>query len=162
MPIIFVEKCEKLLQCKSFFHFSTKNISVFGNKVKKHLTSWPLNELIKLTMLWKTGPRCTRRKFSCCENISSYTFSPPKKQGHMPIFLIYTVNSWYFKQWYLYQRFSTFSPFISTRGISNYLYLKVHFLKIYFEIFEVIWDNFYFEISRVERRWFFIQKLEWQ
>ena len=37
--------------------FSTKNICVFGYKVRKHLTSWPLNELIKLTMLWTTGPR---------------------------------------------------------------------------------------------------------
>ena len=33
------KKCEKLLQCKSFFHFSTKNISVFGYKVVKHLMS---------------------------------------------------------------------------------------------------------------------------
>ena len=27
------------------------NLSVFGYKVVKHLTSWPLNELVKLTML---------------------------------------------------------------------------------------------------------------
>ena len=33
MPIFFVEKCEKLLQCKSFSHFfNKKNISVFGFK----------------------------------------------------------------------------------------------------------------------------------
>ena len=44
--------------CKSFSHFFNKNISVFGYKVIKHLTSWPLNELVKLTMLWTTGPRC--------------------------------------------------------------------------------------------------------
>ena len=25
-----LKKCEKLLQCKNFFHFSTKNISVLG------------------------------------------------------------------------------------------------------------------------------------
>ena len=37
--------------------FSTKNFSVFDYKVIKHLTSWPLNELVKLTMLWTTGPR---------------------------------------------------------------------------------------------------------
>ena len=50
--------CEKLLQCKSFSHFfnnslifSTKNISVFGYKVVKYLTSRPLNEIVKLTML---------------------------------------------------------------------------------------------------------------
>ena len=38
-------------------NFSTKSFSVFGYKVVKHLTSWPLNELVKLTMLWTTGPR---------------------------------------------------------------------------------------------------------
>ena len=36
-PILFVEKFEKLLQCKSFSHFSAKNFSVFGYKVVKHL-----------------------------------------------------------------------------------------------------------------------------
>ena len=36
--------------------FQQKSISVFGYKVVKHLTSWPLNELVKLTMLWATGP----------------------------------------------------------------------------------------------------------
>ena len=41
---------------KAFLIFSTKNISVFGYKVVKHFTSWPLNELVKLTMLWTTGP----------------------------------------------------------------------------------------------------------
>ena len=45
---------------KAFLIFSTKNISVTGYKVVKHLTSWPLNELVKLMMLWTTGPRCTR------------------------------------------------------------------------------------------------------
>ena len=34
-----LEKCEKLLQCKSFSHFFNKNISVFDYKVVKHLTS---------------------------------------------------------------------------------------------------------------------------
>ena len=35
-----LKKCEKLLQCKSFFLiFATKNFSVFGYKVVKHLTS---------------------------------------------------------------------------------------------------------------------------
>ena len=45
------KKFEKLLHCKSFSHFSIKNISVFGYKVVKLLTSSPLNDLIKLTML---------------------------------------------------------------------------------------------------------------
>ena len=34
-----LKKCEKLLHCKSFSHFSTKNISVFGYEVVIHLTS---------------------------------------------------------------------------------------------------------------------------
>ena len=51
-----LKKCEKLLHCKSFSHFFNKTISVFGNQVVKHLTSWPLNELVKLTMLWTIGP----------------------------------------------------------------------------------------------------------
>ena len=42
---------------KASLIFSTKNISVFGYKVLRRLTRWPLNELVKLTMLWTTGPR---------------------------------------------------------------------------------------------------------
>ena len=44
---------------KASLIFSKKNFSVFGYKVVKRLTSWPLNELVKLTMLWTTGPRST-------------------------------------------------------------------------------------------------------
>ena len=33
-----LKKCEKLLHCKSFSHFSTKNIGVFGYKVINQLT----------------------------------------------------------------------------------------------------------------------------
>ena len=40
---IFVEKASLIL--------STKHCSVFGNRVVKHLTSWPFNELVKLRML---------------------------------------------------------------------------------------------------------------
>ena len=40
-----------LLQCKSFSHFLTKNTCIYSYKVIKHLTSLPLNELVKLTML---------------------------------------------------------------------------------------------------------------
>ena len=42
-----LRKCQKLLQCI----FSTKNISVFAYIVIKHLSSGPLNELVKLRML---------------------------------------------------------------------------------------------------------------
>ena len=41
---------------QKFLLFFNKNISVFSYKVVKHLTSWPLNELVKLTMLWTTQP----------------------------------------------------------------------------------------------------------
>ena len=34
-----LKKCEKLLQCNSFSHFFNKNISVFGYRIIKHLTS---------------------------------------------------------------------------------------------------------------------------
>ena len=47
---------------KASLIFSTKCFSVFGYKVVKHLTSWPLNELVKLTMLWTTGPRLLGNK----------------------------------------------------------------------------------------------------
>ena len=53
MPIFFVEKmCEAfaLQKLLSFFQ-KKKNFSVFDYEVVKHLTSWPLNELVKLTML---------------------------------------------------------------------------------------------------------------
>ena len=46
---------------KLFSFFSTKKFSVFGYKVLKHFTNWPLNELVKLTMLWTTGPWCVPR-----------------------------------------------------------------------------------------------------
>ena len=36
---ILLKKYEKLLHCKSFSHFFNKNISVFGYKVVKYLTS---------------------------------------------------------------------------------------------------------------------------
>ena len=48
------EKCQNFC-AKSFSHFFNKKFSVFGCKVVKHLTSWPLNELVNLTMIWTTG-----------------------------------------------------------------------------------------------------------
>ena len=54
----FVEKMwEAFAMQKLLSFFSTKNFSVFGYKVVKHLTTWPFNKIIKLTMLWTTGPR---------------------------------------------------------------------------------------------------------
>ena len=52
IPIFLSKKCLKLLHCKSFsYFFLSKIISMFGNKVVKHLTRGPLNKLVKLTML---------------------------------------------------------------------------------------------------------------
>ena len=51
------KKCESFCGAKASLIFPTKNISVFGNEVAKHLASWPQNEFITLTMLWTTGPR---------------------------------------------------------------------------------------------------------
>ena len=36
--------------------FQQKNFSVLGDKAVKHITSELLKELVKLTMLWTTGP----------------------------------------------------------------------------------------------------------
>ena len=47
-----LEKCENLLHI-----FPTKNNSVFDNIVSIYLTSWRLNNVVKLTMLWTTEPR---------------------------------------------------------------------------------------------------------
>ena len=48
--------CVKLLQCKSSSQFSNKKYQCFWLQSHKHLKSWPLNELVKLTMLWTNGP----------------------------------------------------------------------------------------------------------
>ena len=37
----------------------------------KHLTSWPLNELVKLTILWTTGPRLGSEPKAAPQNRSS-------------------------------------------------------------------------------------------
>ena len=54
---------------KASLIFATKNIRLFIYKVVKHFTSWPLNELVKLTMLWTTGPRPTSLYISCLNNL---------------------------------------------------------------------------------------------
>ena len=61
---------EAFAVAKASLIFSTKNISVFGNKVVKHLTSWPLHELVKLTMLWRTGPRSIGPVFQSISTLS--------------------------------------------------------------------------------------------
>ena len=52
-----LKKCEKLLQCKSYSHFFRKNIRILYTESAKTVNKMTLNELVKLTMLWTTGPR---------------------------------------------------------------------------------------------------------
>ena len=73
MPVFFVEKIwEAFALLQKLFKFFQQKISIFGYKVAKHLTSWPLNELVKLMMLWKTGPSC----FETNTRYKSETMSP--------------------------------------------------------------------------------------
>ena len=52
IPVFFVnKKLRSFCTAKATLMFSTKNFNEVGYKVKKHLTSWPLNELVKLRML---------------------------------------------------------------------------------------------------------------
>ena len=84
-------KCEKLLQmweafAKASFIFSTKNIRLFGYKVIKHLTSWPLNKLVKQIMLWTTGPRSlsNKKKWKLKAQTQNYQYvQPPETKPKM-------------------------------------------------------------------------------
>ena len=62
MPIFFVEKMWEAFAVQKLLSFFRQKISVFGYKVVKDLTSWPLNELVKLTMLWTTGAQIGKCK----------------------------------------------------------------------------------------------------
>ena len=56
-PIFFCwKKCEKLFALQKLFKFFQQKISMYLVKVVKHITSWPPNELVKLMILWTTGP----------------------------------------------------------------------------------------------------------
>ena len=52
------KKCEQLLHCKSYSHFCSKNINVFENALATIVNKFVINEHVKLTMLWRTGPWC--------------------------------------------------------------------------------------------------------
>ena len=58
-----LKKWEQLCSAKASLIFFNKKISVYLYKVVKHLMSWSLNELVKLMMLWTTGPRCLHFTF---------------------------------------------------------------------------------------------------
>ena len=42
--------------CKSYSHFCSKNINVFGNTLATICNKFVINGLVKLMLLWKTGP----------------------------------------------------------------------------------------------------------
>ena len=44
-------------QSKSYSHFSAKNIIILYIESAKTVNEMNLNEIVKLTMLWTTGPR---------------------------------------------------------------------------------------------------------
>ena len=56
-PICFVEKMWKAFALQNLLSFSQQNYHCIWNIIVKHLTSLHLNKLVKLTMLWTTGPR---------------------------------------------------------------------------------------------------------
>ena len=43
--------------------FQQKNNSVFDNLVGIYLMSWRLNDVVRLKMLWTTGPRALKKVF---------------------------------------------------------------------------------------------------
>ena len=49
--LIFVAKVRRFSMAKASLIFPTNTTSVFCYSVVKHLTRWPLNELVKLIML---------------------------------------------------------------------------------------------------------------
>ena len=84
---------------KASLIFSTKNISLFCYKVVKHLTSLPLNELVKLTMLWTTGAW----NFSNVSQLTLLHIEWPKLYGVLAVpsatgLSTKNVNSWICKQ----------------------------------------------------------------
>ena len=44
------------MQCKSYSYFCSKNINVFEKYPSYTVNEFVINKLVKLTMLWKTGP----------------------------------------------------------------------------------------------------------
>ena len=46
----------KFLQCKSYSHFFSKNVRILCIESAKTVNEMTLNELVKLTTLWTTGP----------------------------------------------------------------------------------------------------------
>ena len=61
------------MQCKSYSHFSAKNIRMLCIESAKTVNEMTLNELVKLTILWPTGPWYFR-KYQGFLDILTYIF----------------------------------------------------------------------------------------
>ena len=81
--IFFVEKMREAFAQASLI-FSTKNINVFGYKVLKCLTNWPLNEPVKLMMLW-TSVQENNLKVNGYTSMLSAIFSKGKQLLLLPV-----------------------------------------------------------------------------
>ena len=108
-----LKKCEKLWQCKASLIFSTKNISVFSHEVVEYLTSWPLNELVNLRVLWTTGP--WRRRFPILSCV--FYGSNPRPPGEDPFWTLAPLTE------------QTRLRFIGLCSIPNFKQLSLAFLK---------------------------------
>ena len=72
--LFYRKNLRRFCTAKASFIFSTKNSSVFGYKVVKLLTSWPLNKLVMLTMLWTTVPS-SATNLTLVKNIAKNCFT---------------------------------------------------------------------------------------
>ena len=71
------KKCEKLLHCKSYSQFCSKNINAFQNTSATPFNEFVINEIVKLTMLKTTGPWLLWYSSACnmCDFLSGmFTF----------------------------------------------------------------------------------------
>ena len=67
--------CCKMWHCKSYSLFCSKNINVFENALATTVNAFVINKLIKLTMLWITGPWLTSYMAAdICEGIQILLF----------------------------------------------------------------------------------------
>ena len=86
-----LKKVKSFCIAKASLIFSIKNISVFGCKAVKHLTNWPLNELIKLKMLWTTGPWYFKINVLVFEKVWDNRSWNVKKNRKINVFVLYSL-----------------------------------------------------------------------
>ena len=74
MLIFFAEKkVSSFCICKSYSHFFSKNTCELDIVLTRRVNILTTNELVKLTMLWTTGPRCLIwKQYICIVIVSSF------------------------------------------------------------------------------------------